>query len=177
MINKGIYKWNVTLCRFREGHLPITSPESTSLPQNENSGSHSRETQNLPRCTEFSLTLQQELSSGCFRKQKDLLTWDTRRLPRAETWYEELQLCLCLPKDFPGFLPEWTLFYRSLVLLDHRRKISRALLTPAAQRSLKRTMAIAAITVLRVWGRCQNHCIIQSWVLHCITLELMFHEM
>lgn len=39
MINKGISKWNITLCRFREGHLPKASTESTSLPRKENSQS------------------------------------------------------------------------------------------------------------------------------------------
>lgn len=60
MINQGISKQNVTLHRFREGHLPKTSIESTSLPQKENGWSHSRETQLTPTGTVFSLALFRE---------------------------------------------------------------------------------------------------------------------
>lgn len=40
MTNKGISKWNVAFCKFREGRLPKISIESTSFQQKENSCSH-----------------------------------------------------------------------------------------------------------------------------------------
>lgn len=104
----------VTLHTFREGHLPKTSVESTSLPQKEKSPSHSRQIQHTLTGTEFSsLCFSENYHLAVLRKQKDLLTSDTVKLSLCQksVRYEELQLYPCLPENV---LPEWTLFNTAL---------------------------------------------------------------
>jgi len=111
--------------RFTEGHLPKTSAESTSLQQKERSRSHGRETSRLPTGTDFSLALcQQKWSAGTSGKQKDLLRWDTAKLPpcqKSVTRYEELQLRARSPKRFSRVFPGVNFVLKSLAPFDHWR--------------------------------------------------------